>query len=376
MTALSGATILHLSAPAILNTLPDGAYITDLDRNILFWNTAAERITGWPARDVVGRSCNDNILVHIDKDGHELCGKEYCPLHRSIVTGQPSEAPLLVYARNRTGDRIPVEVSVSPIRNDDGTIIGGIELFRDLTEEARDLARARLLQNAALESPRHEDSRVWFALRYTPSEIVGGDFYRVERLSPDCYGILLADVMGHGLAAALYAMELRSLWEAWRGDASAPDRFMTHLSRQLRVLAADAGYFATALYLTYNAANGGVALVRAGHPAPLLKRPGAPARPVGRPQPAIGMLNDTRFVIDRFVLEPGDGLLLYTDGAVEATNAAGDELGEQGLVRLLSEGDHPLASDAGLAALEEQILRYTAAIHLADDLTMLALMRP
>jgi PAS domain S-box-containing protein len=376
MTVLSRVVLGRLTAPAILNALPDGAYITDLERNILFWNTAAERITGWPAKDVVGRSCNDNILVHIDKDGHELCGKEYCPLHRSIVTGQPSEAPLLVYAKNRAGERIPVEVSVSPIRDSQGAIIGGIELFRDLTAEAMDLERARLIQGATLESPRHEDPRVTFAIRYTPTETVGGDFYRVERLSPDCYGVMLADVMGHGLAAALYTMELRSLWEAWREESSAPDRFMAHLNRQLRVLAGDAGYFATALYLTFNAADGGVELVRAGHPAPLLRRRGAQPLPVGQPQPAVGMLDDTCYAVDRFSLGPGDGLLLYTDGAIEATNAAGEELGEQGLVRLLTEGDPLLESDAELAALEERILQYTATIHMADDLTILSLTRP
>ena len=82
--------LTEFNAPELLNLLADGAYITDTDRRIVFWNQAAQRITGWGAAEVVGRRCQENILVHVDKDGHPLCGHEHCPLHRSIVTGQPS----------------------------------------------------------------------------------------------------------------------------------------------------------------------------------------------------------------------------------------------------------------------------------------------
>lgn len=376
MSAFSIDAVRQLTAPAILDTLPDGAYITDVDRNILFWNAAAQRITGWTSPEVAGRSCNDNILVHTDKDGHELCGKEHCPLHRAIVTGQPSAAPVLVYAKHREGDRIPVEVSVSPIRDAGGTVIGGIELFRDLTEGARDLARARLIQSASLDSPRNEDARAQFAIRYTPSESVGGDFYRVERLTADRYGIMVADVMGHGIAAALYTMELRSLWEAWRREAPSPGRFMKHLNRQLRALAGDAGYFATAAYALLDVATGTADLICAGHPSPLLIRRGTAPEPVGTAQPAVGMIDDVAYRADRFSLPKGASLLLYTDGAIEAANARGEELGLDGLTRLLA--DHAPASldETALAAIEEQILRFSDAIRLPDDLTLLAVTRP
>ena len=108
------------SAPELLNSLADGAYITDKDRRILFWNRAAHRIVGWDTNEVVGRTCYDNVLVHVDKDGHQLCGCEYCPLHRSIVTGQASEGSLLVFALHKSGARVPVEVTVAPIRNHAG----------------------------------------------------------------------------------------------------------------------------------------------------------------------------------------------------------------------------------------------------------------
>ena len=120
--------LLNIDAQTILDSLGDGVYVTDPDRRILYWNKAAERITGWRANDMVGRCCFDNILIHVDKDGHLLCGKEYCPLHRAMVTGSGSECPL-VFAQGKDAQRIPMQVTVAPIRNGAGEIVGGVEVF-------------------------------------------------------------------------------------------------------------------------------------------------------------------------------------------------------------------------------------------------------
>jgi len=149
----------EFDAPELLNLLADGAYITDTERRIIFWNHAACKITGWEAHEVVGRSCQDNLLVHVDKDGHQLCGHEHCPLHRSIVTDQPSAEPLLVFAQHRSGTRIPVEVTVSPVRNRAGQVIGGIEMFRDLTESMQDQLRAKEIQDMAVACELPPDDR-------------------------------------------------------------------------------------------------------------------------------------------------------------------------------------------------------------------------
>lgn len=100
--------LLNIDAQTILDSLGDGVYVTNPDRRILYWNKAAERITGWQAADMVGRHCFDNILVHVDKDGHQLCGEEYCPLHRSMVTGSGSECPL-VFAKGKNAQRMTID---------------------------------------------------------------------------------------------------------------------------------------------------------------------------------------------------------------------------------------------------------------------------
>ena len=59
----------------ILDSLSDGVYVCDRDRRIVYWSKSAEQITGWLAKDVIGRRCLDNVLCHEDKDGRRLCGE-------------------------------------------------------------------------------------------------------------------------------------------------------------------------------------------------------------------------------------------------------------------------------------------------------------
>jgi PAS domain S-box-containing protein len=365
-----------LDAPALLDALADGAYVTDRERRILFWNRAAELILGWGSHEVVGRTCFDGLLAHVDKDGHQLCGQEHCPLHRSIVTASSSQAPLLVFAQSKRGDRVPVEVSVAPVRNAVGEVVGGIELFRDMTASMRDLWRARRIQEFALDCPLPEDERVAIQRCDQPHEIVGGDFCRVERCGQDAYVLLLADVMGHGVAAALYTMQLRSLWEDHRDALESPSRFLGVLNARLNTLVSDAGYFASAVCLRYDAATGDLRGVRAGHPTPLMVRAEGVARCQGKSQPALGMFPDTVYEEAADRLGCGDTLLLYTDGAVEIPAADGGELGEEGLARLVWE--QAAAQGGGglhLGQLEEALVRHCGQVHLPDDLALLALRR-
>jgi phosphoserine phosphatase RsbU/P len=366
----------EFDAPGLLDLMADAAYITDLDRRIVFWNQAAQRITGWTASEVVGRTCYDNILVHVDKDGHALCGQEHCPLHRSIVVGQPSTEPLLVFALHRTGSRIPVEVTVAPLRNRSGAIVGGIEMFRDLTESVHDQVRAKEIQDLAVHCPLPPDPRLEFEMRYQPRDIVGGDFFRIEKLDADRYGVLVADATGHGVSAALYTLLLRSLWEEHRCDLESPARFMEVINTRVQNLMREGPHFGTAVFASYDAARGTLRLVRAGHPAPLLFRANGNVELIGRANPALGMFPDTRYQETVLELGTNDALLLYTDGATELFDAQEHELGIDGLRQLA----HDQSADGystgfHLDQLEEQLLRFSNEVHLPDDLTLVKLSR-
>jgi len=113
---------LYLS---IINNLSDGIYFVNANRQITFWNAAAEEITGYKAEEVLGSSCGDNLLNHIDASGRPLCVIG-CPLYATMVDGQSRSTE--VFFRHKSGHRVPVQVKLFPMRDGD-KIIGAIEIF-------------------------------------------------------------------------------------------------------------------------------------------------------------------------------------------------------------------------------------------------------
>lgn len=116
----------------LLDTLYDGVYVVDRQRNILFWNKAAENITGHMAEEVMGFSCKDNILNHIDENGVLLC-LNHCPLLKAMEEDVNISAK--VYPTHKNGHRFPVETHISNIKDAQGNIVAGIEVFRDITHQ-------------------------------------------------------------------------------------------------------------------------------------------------------------------------------------------------------------------------------------------------
>ncbi len=120
----------------LLDQVSDGIYITDTERSIIYWNRAAEKITGYSQDEVLGKRCADDVLNHTDLAGNELCGMELCPLHRAMLSGDPMQSPLTLRALHKDGRRLVVEVSITPLHGPSGDVIGGIEIFRDVSARA------------------------------------------------------------------------------------------------------------------------------------------------------------------------------------------------------------------------------------------------
>ena len=110
---------------AIIENMQDGAYFVDQNRNIMFWNSAAERITGYSKDEIIGKSCPESRLNHIDEDGKPLC-QVGCPLFATNIDGKQRRER--VFVRHKEGHRIPIRVNIFPIRKDN-EIIGSIEIF-------------------------------------------------------------------------------------------------------------------------------------------------------------------------------------------------------------------------------------------------------
>lgn len=131
----------------IIEDLRDGLYIVDTDRKIVFWNHAAERISGYSTEEVVGKPCGDNILCHVDDAGLNLCCSE-CPLATTIDSGAPHDAEVFLHHKN--GHRVPVSVRVVPLTDEEGNVIGGVEMFSDSSYQAANEMRVQELEKLAL----------------------------------------------------------------------------------------------------------------------------------------------------------------------------------------------------------------------------------
>lgn len=112
----------------LLENLFDGVYFVDTLKKITFWNKSAEMISGYSKEEVMGSSCSDNILRHINEKGVELCVKG-CPLHRTLSDGMIREVD--VYLHHKEGHRLPVSIRVSPIKDANNAIVGAVEMFSD-----------------------------------------------------------------------------------------------------------------------------------------------------------------------------------------------------------------------------------------------------
>ena len=132
----------------VLDSLYDGVYLVDPNRRITYWNSGAERITGYRADEAVGQRCQDNFLVHLDDKGNSLC-LNGCQLSWTMANGQPLEAE--VYLQHRDGYRVPISVRTAPILDGTGRVVGAVEIFSDnsrvaaLTELNKELRQLSLL---------------------------------------------------------------------------------------------------------------------------------------------------------------------------------------------------------------------------------------
>ncbi|MBI5092451.1 MAG: sensor domain-containing diguanylate cyclase [Candidatus Hydrogenedentes bacterium] len=134
----------------LLDNLSDGVYFTDTQRRIQYWNKGAETITGYSAGEVQGHCCADNILMHTDMAGQCLC-QGHCPLAATIQDCESRSAKLFLH--HKDGHRVPILVSVSPIRDENGAVIGGLETFHDITTEMSALQQVEELMEKSLLCP-------------------------------------------------------------------------------------------------------------------------------------------------------------------------------------------------------------------------------
>jgi len=131
----------------IVDNLYEGVYFVNLERRITYWNKGAERITGYSAEEIVERQCAENLLVHVDEAGRCLCTSG-CPLV-DVMNQSCCHRDDHVYLHHKAGHRVPVSVSITLIRDENGAPIGAAEVFCETKSTDQD---AKLIESLKRET--------------------------------------------------------------------------------------------------------------------------------------------------------------------------------------------------------------------------------
>lgn len=165
----------------IFDRVNEGVYILDLNKKIVYWNAAAERISGFSAKEVIGKGCSENVLVHIDGSGKQLCFG-FCPVDNTISTGDPSSGD--VFLHHKKGHRVAVHVDIVPIKSPEGRTVAAIEMFSSKvndtlnTEKIKELVRLSYMDDdTAMLNTRYAKMKINSHIEESKKMMNGNDTY-------------------------------------------------------------------------------------------------------------------------------------------------------------------------------------------------------
>jgi hypothetical protein len=206
----------------------------------------------------------------------------------------------------------------------------------ELVAVQRELVTARRIQTALLPRELPPVRGLDLAVRYLPMTAVAGDFYDFVVLGPSRVGILVADVSGHGIPAALVASMVKLAFSAQIEQAHDPARVLSAMNR---ILCSHTEHtFVTAVYAVIDSDRRTITFASAGHPPLLIGRRNVVEESRGNGC-LLGFFPDAEYVNGQLTLQDDDCVLLYTDGVPEAQNSKGDFLDNERLKSWLASAD-------------------------------------
>lgn len=247
-------------------------------------------------------------------------------------------------------------------------------------------SKLRAQENARLErgllpTPLLEGSDLRFAARYRPGRsraLLGGDFYDAVRTPDGTVHAMIGDVCGHGPDEAALGVELRIAWRALTLAGLCGDDLLATLQEVLEVERPCEEIFATLCTVDISPDGRRAGLCLAGHPAPLISRPGRRAQllPYENSGPALGLLPRARWPRRQVDLGGTWSLMLYTDGLIEGRIGDGRErLGQDGMVEMINRHLERGLSGEGLLEASVTEARRLNGGELTDDVAVVLLSR-
>ena len=248
-----------------------------------------------------------------------------------------------------------------------------IDRNRGLAESLqREIDAVARVQQSMLPSSLPDIRDLTFSARYRPSAIAGGDYYDYVRFDDGTVGVVIADVSGHGPAAAVVMAVLRTILAASAEFKRPPANIVEEANRILHGGMAP-GMFVTAFFIGLDPETGHGTCMNAGHHPPLIRSADGDVRRLSCDASIpLGITHEIDPAGGPVQLEPGDTLILFTDGITEAGDPSNELYGETRLmsaVRSAPDG----SPDGILAAIDEDVARFLDGAAAADDQCMIAM---
>jgi phosphoserine phosphatase RsbU/P len=235
----------------------------------------------------------------------------------------------------------------------------------DLIAVQRELETARQIQTSLLPRELPRVPHLDLAIRYLPMTAVAGDLYDVIALGPARVGILVADVSGHGIPAALVASMVKLAFTSQAEHADEPARVLRAMNR---TLSSHVETFVTAIYVVIDSERRTITYANAGHPPLLIGRVSARVDVSREHGCVLGVLPDADYRNEQLTLGAGDRIWLYTDGIPETRNARDVFLDQERMERWLTADGHGSASEFADTVLE-QLREWRGRSAFDDDVT-------
>ncbi len=376
----------------IIDHLPSRVFVKDRTGRYLLNNRAHQKMIGVETQDAaLGHTILD---YHNDARGERSMVED----HR-VLAGGPSiinreSSDLLPDGQRRWS--ITTKVPLHDLR---GKLVGLVGISHDITERKRmevelrerttemeaDLQMACQIQNVFLTQsypvfPRGvpvEASALRFAQQYLPAASLGGDFFEILQLSDTQCVVLICDVMGHGVRAGLLTALIRGLVGELDERAGNPAHVLAEINRGFLPIFRQTGQpvFASVFCGVIDTELQKLTYSNAGHPPPLhLRQASGTATPLqlASPEPAAGLVDGFAYTRGECVFGVGDKLLCYTDGVLEATDAAGEYFGMERLANIaLQFADRP--GSELIAKVVAAVGGFSGREQFEDDLCLLAI---
>ncbi|MBM3748491.1 MAG: FHA domain-containing protein [Acidobacteria bacterium] len=261
------------------------------------------------------------------------------------------------------------------------TNLGAIRIERERLAEveqaerqmAAELQQAAEIQRRFLPTGSPLVEGVDLAGYNAPCRTVGGDYYDFLAFPDGRVAVVIGDVAGKGLPAALMMTCLQAKVQTLAESHRDPAALVTHLNRTL-VTTCPENRFVTLFCALLDPPSGELVYSNAGHNPPLLARASGEIIPLQEGGPVLGIMPALSFQEHRVSFEPGDALLLYSDGVTEAANAEGEEFGEERLAELLA-ASRESGAERIVDAVHDAVEQWLAGQPPADDITVVAARR-